>query len=52
MNVGLWTTCMKPIGGVWTQITGLQLQIFAQPTFAPPIVAEKLKVVVEPIEVI
>ena len=28
---------MRPVGGLWTLITGVQLQIFAQPSFAPPI---------------
>lgn len=37
MQTGMWRTCIKPAGGLWTKVTGLELQVFAQPTFAPPI---------------
>ena len=34
---GQWNTCYKLAEGLWTLVTGVELVVFAQPRFGPPI---------------
>lgn len=35
MSFGDYDVCFRPLGGVWTKITGLRLRLIPQPAFSP-----------------